>query len=330
MRRATVMLGALTVLATGCGGGSDTGQGPGPGTPVLTKAPSQSGDGQAGIVGQALPAPMRVVVMLDGAPQAGAAIAWGAGAGSVSPATSVTDASGIGSTVWTLGTVAGTQNAHAALAGATGSPVAFTATAAPDAASAIAIFGGNGQVGTTGSVLATPLQVRAADQFGNPVAGVTIAWAAASGGGSVAPATAVTNSQGIAAATQTLPAAEGAATVTATAVGLSGSPQTFSNTAVPPGSASGVQVINNQFVPATLTVSAGTTVIWTWGTGSVGHTIVPQPDPGIPSDPALHDAPHTYSVTFTTPGTYRYYCVQHGAAGTNGIPTGMAGAIIVQ
>jgi plastocyanin len=329
MRARLLSLIGSALLLAGCGGSSDSGQGPG--GVAVAKTATASGDGQSAVVGTALANPLRVVVTSDGAPQSGTTVVWSAaGGGAVAPASAVTDASGIASGTWTLGHTAGTQAANATVSGATGSPVAFSATGTAAAAATIANHGGNNQTGATGSTLATPLQVLIADQFGNPVAGVTVTWAVTAGGGSVTPTTAVSNAQGVASTSQTLPANAGNVTVTATAAGLAGSPQTFTSTATASVGGTTVAVVNNQFQPATLTVAAGTTVSFVWGAGAAQHSINPEAPNTIPSNPTVTDAPHTYSVTFNTPGTYRYYCSVHGDAGTGGIPTGMSGSIVVQ
>lgn len=320
--------GIVSVLLLSCGGGDST---QGPGTVSIAKASGASGDAQSGTVGQPLANPLRIVVTSDGAPQAGTTVAWAAGSGgSIAPASAVTDASGIATGTWTLGQAAGAQAAQATLAGASGSPVAFSATAAAGAAASMAATTGGGQTGSVGSALATPLQVRVVDQFGNGVAGATVSWAVTSGGGSVAPAASVSNAQGFATATQTLPATEGDATVSASVAGLAGSPSTFTNRAVAVTGTATVQLMNSQFQPSTLTVAAGTTVTFEWSDGAVQHSVVPEAPGTIPSDPTPVGAPHSYSVTFTAPGTYRYYCSVHGGPGTGGIPTGMSGAIQVQ
>jgi plastocyanin len=82
----------------------------------------------------------------------------------------------------------------------------------------------------------------------------------------------------------------------------------------------------NQFQPVTLTVSAGTTVTWT-NSGSVQHTVTDDPskavnaaDATLPSGaPAWDSGPvnggQTFSQTFTTPGTYKYFCIPHESLG---------------
>jgi plastocyanin len=56
-------------------------------------------------------------------------VTWATADGTLDPASSITDADGIGATRWTLGSTVGSQAASAEVAGATGSPVTFTATA---------------------------------------------------------------------------------------------------------------------------------------------------------------------------------------------------------
>lgn len=92
----------------------------------------------------------------------------------------------------------------------------------------IAISSGDNQTAIAGSAVATAPSVRVADAEGNPVAGVTVVFAVASGGGSVSGATAVTDALGIArVGSWTLGQTAGTNTLTATAAGLSGSPVTF-------------------------------------------------------------------------------------------------------
>lgn len=63
------------------------------------------------------------------------------------------------------------------------------------------------------------------------------------------------------------------------------------------------------FSPATITITAGTTVKWTNKDG-VAHTVT--------SDTGLFDsgnvgANKTYSHAFTTAGTYNYHCTYHSS-----------------
>jgi plastocyanin len=316
----------LTAVLLGCGGdgGGDNGGTP-PTTTAIAKA-SASGDGQSGVVGQPLANPIQVVVTDGGAPAAGVTVGWSTTAsGATLAATSVTDASGLASNAWTLGTVAGSQTAQASLSGASGSPVSFTATAAAGAASELEKVSGDGQSAAIGTALLNALVAKVSDQFGNGVGGVDVAWAASDG--SLSAPTVASGANGTSAVTLTMGDTEGPITITATAGTLAGSPQTFTATATatPPPS-SDITVVNDAFQPATLTIAAGTTVTWTWGPGAFQHNVTPVAPATEPaSSGAPTNAPHTYQFTFNTPGTFTYYCQVHGS------PTfGMRGTIVVQ
>ena len=116
----------LAILLAACGGGSD---GPPTDNQSLTVAKADpSGDAQSAAAGAQTADPLRVIVRRGGTPAAGIGVTWSAtGGGSLNPTTSTTDAAGIATSRWTLGT-AGVQTAQASVAGATGSPVGFTAT----------------------------------------------------------------------------------------------------------------------------------------------------------------------------------------------------------
>ena len=95
---------------------------------------------QNGEAAAALPAPLRVKVTdAAGQPVANVAVTWTVtgGGGSISPVTSLSDADGIAGAVFTLGPQAGAQSAQAAVAGLSGSPVTFAATAIMTGASNI-------------------------------------------------------------------------------------------------------------------------------------------------------------------------------------------------
>ena len=71
------------------------------------------------------------------------------------------------------------------------------------------------------------------------------------------------------------------------------------------------------------TVPAGTMVTWTWSnTGSTSHSVESEGTTSFASSDILTGSGMTYSVTFTTPGTYEYDCAVHGQA--------MSGTIVVQ
>lgn len=95
----------------------------------VAKTATNSGDAQSGTAGAALANPLRVVVSDGGILADGETVTWAtANGGSLSPATSTTDANGVATTTWTLGANGGAQTATATVAGASGSPLTFTAT----------------------------------------------------------------------------------------------------------------------------------------------------------------------------------------------------------
>lgn len=312
----------LTAALLGCGG--DDGGTP-PTTTAIAKA-SDSGDGQVGVVGQPLANPIRVTVTEGGTPLAGTTVNWSttvAGAGLA--ASTVTDASGVATNDWTLGTVAGPQTAQATLAGASGSPVSFNATAEPDVATTLSEFGGNRQSAAINTQLSQPVQAKVSDQFGNGVPGVSVEWSATNA--TTSAASVPTDASGVSGVTVTAGPDQGPITIIATSGTLAGSPVNFTATAGPPAPVTAtVNVVNNDFSPRNLTIAAGTTVVWTWPSGSFGHNVVPDNGTVPAGSGALRNGPSTYEFTFDTPGTYAYHCSAHGGPG--GI--GMSGTITVQ
>ncbi len=92
-----------------------------------------------------------------------------------------------------------------------------------------------------------------------------------------------------------------------------------------------VCMIGLSFSPATLTIAAGVTVTWQNGS-SANHTVTSSSTSmeifNSGNRPAGVAPGGTFSHTFPTAGTYRYYCQYHGLDGNP--PTGMAGTITVQ
>ena len=79
-----------------------------------------------------------------------------------------------------------------------------------------------------------------------------------------------------------------------------------------------ITIDNFSFAPATLTVKAGTTVTWT-NRDDIPHGIA-SANNAFKKGPAL-DTDDSFSFTFTTSGTYQYFCYLHPK---------MVGSIVVQ
>jgi plastocyanin len=85
------------------------------------------------------------------------------------------------------------------------------------------------------------------------------------------------------------------------------------------GATVNVSIVNFAFVPATVNINVGDTVVWTWPTGSstgyytssyyhnVTSTSAPQAWPAS----ATLTGPATFSNKFTTAGTFPYECTVH-------------------
>ncbi len=193
------------------------------------------GNSQSAVAGTAVPiSPSVFVTDTGGNPVSNAVVTFAvaSGGGSVTGGSATSNASGIATVgSWTLGTNAGSNSLTATAAGLSGSPVTFTATGTAGPPSKIALNAGNNQSAPSGSAVAINPSVLVTDANGNPVSGVVVTFAVASGGGSVTGGSATSNGSGIATVTSwTLGKAAGTNTLTATASGLSGSPVTFTAT----------------------------------------------------------------------------------------------------
>jgi plastocyanin len=85
---------------------------------------------------------------------------------------------------------------------------------------------------------------------------------------------------------------------------------------------SGVDIVDNSFAPARITVDAGTTITWS-SSGQNPHTVTA--DDGSFDSGTLQNG-DSFSSTFGTPGSFAYYCELHGGPGG----TGMSGVVIVR
>ncbi len=190
-----------------------------------------SGDGQSARFGTVLASPL-VFQTNDqhGNAFAGATVNCNASGGATISASSIkSDASGRGSLTLTTSAAPGANGASCTLAGSTAS-VAFSATSKAAVPTTFVKLAGDNQTANTGTALATQLQVKLTDELQLPIAGASVSFAVAAGGGSLSPASATTDANGVAKASWTLGSAAGAQSVTATTNGLAA--VTFSATAI--------------------------------------------------------------------------------------------------
>lgn len=220
--------GAKVITLTATGVVSGTTGGTTGGTTVGSLRAAQvvlsAGNGQSGSIGQPLGANV-VVKVLDslGNAVSGTTVTFAQGASngtgaSASPTSIKSDAAGLATTQWTLGSKVGQQTLTATIAGLT--PVTVQATGTISSSGAAIVDNGNSQVAGSGAILPTFLRVLVLDQAGNPALGARVSWAVASGGGAISKSSGTTSAAGLDSAKWTLGSSIGAQTVTATVTGV--------------------------------------------------------------------------------------------------------------
>lgn len=318
------------LLLAGCGGDGGTNPPPPPPppppAPFLVEKSAPSGDAQTIVGGQALPVPLRVKVSRSGAAVANQAVSWTASGGSIF-GNGPTNSEGIATANWTVGTIPGQQSANATVGTASAQFTATVVSATPGPLG-ITFLGatGDGQTGNVGSQLTNELRVLVT-RSGAPSAGELVLWQTGGDNSFMEPPMSSTDGSGIATTFWVLGTTPGQQTASAFAGTLAGPSVGFTATAValPPGSTT-VKLYTAggaRFEPATLVVAAGTTVTFQWQDGF--HDLLPTGAPTFPGVLSGFDPPKTYQFTFTTAGTYKYYCSVHGTPSS-----GMRGTIVVQ
>ena len=192
---------------------------------------------------------------------------------------------------------------------------------AEGAAAKIVIVRGDGQGAAVGAVLPESLVVRVTDSNGRPVQNQGVTFAVAAGGGSVAPASATTNSDGVAQAQWTLGPTAGPQRATATATG-SGAPTNVSiaftatagiaSTSI--GASSGKNP-SNAGDPVQFTA----TVVWPVGTGTpTGTVIFRDGATTFATVPLQANGTATATTTFSTAGQHSITAQYSGDANFGG------------
>lgn len=159
--------------------------------------------------------------------------------------------------------ITGTAGAHVITFTApelTSTTASVTLTAG--AASAMTVSAGNNQSAVVGTAVTTAPAVLVADADANPVSGVAVTFAVASGGGSVAGGSTTTNASGVATVgSWTLGSSVGANTLTASSTGLTS--VTFTATATANPNAPVNFSFCGAFTPLWFAYQNGTTGTWT-------------------------------------------------------------------
>ncbi|MDQ8155579.1 MAG: hypothetical protein P3B98_13075, partial [Gemmatimonadota bacterium] len=151
-------------------------------------------------------------------------------------------------------TVSRVGSGYTFVASATGIPTASSApfqVVAGSAAKLNAIVGDEQRA--AGGAALTPITFQLTDAPGNPIAGTSVAFAVATGGGTVTPTTATTDASGAAVVNWTLGPSAGAQSIRATAAGITGT-----------ANATATSTVTNRLVlttnPGNVSVTAGATL----------------------------------------------------------------------
>lgn len=177
------------------------------------------GNRQTAAAGTMLPTPIVVRVRAtDGSPVEGVPVSFSVlvGNGTVTPATAMSDANGEVQTRWMLG---GNQDAHELLTSVPGvDPVTITATGIIP--TDLIVAQGNNQTAKAGAALPVQIVLRIVGATNTPIPGIAVTLAVTSGGGSINPASAITNTAGEITFRWTLGNQAGLQNVQATALNL--------------------------------------------------------------------------------------------------------------
>jgi hypothetical protein len=238
-----LLIVAVTAILTACGGGND---GADITTATLSKVVAtvtvMDGNNQSATVGTELAnALVALIKNSQGQPIPSQTVNFKvtSGGGSVFAGAATSDASGYVRERWTLGTVSSAQTIEVRAVDSTGAAVVFAqfnAIAHAGAPQSISITSVDGQTAQQLQTLPILSKIVVKDAYGNPVAGIAVAYTA-SNSGIAYPSAVTTNAAGEASTSWTLGLTVGQQNLAATVTGLT--PITFvaSATQAPPSAA---------------------------------------------------------------------------------------------
>lgn len=172
--RAPLALVAAALLLTFAGCGGDSTRPETPGDMALA-----TGGSQTGVVGEKLAQAIGVKVTTSaGKALAGVTVSFApaASGGSLSAGSATTNASGIASVVWTLGTRSGADidTLRASVSELPEKELTITASATAGVPASLLAISGDAQTGDPGESVAEPLVVAVRDAFDNPNEGIVV------------------------------------------------------------------------------------------------------------------------------------------------------------
>ena len=183
-----------------------------PGVPVPTHLVIVDGNHQSGVVGSRTAAPLTAgVTSSTGLPMAGVQVYFTIPAGDAALTDTLvqTDTNGMAMTFVQFGPTAGPVQVAANAPGLQGSPAVFDLIALAADAAVMVKVAGDEQSGLVGQALSEPVVVQVRDANGNPVQDVSVVFRTDEPFGSLAPASALTDTAGTAASIWTLGTGQG-------------------------------------------------------------------------------------------------------------------------
>jgi hypothetical protein len=282
--------------------------------PNLALTPT-AGNNQNGGAGGTLPNALTLQAsnLNGGAPMAGVSVTFSDGGvgGTFGTPVATTDSNGMASSTYTLPTTAQTVTITATSSGYKSASFTETATSPVLALTAIA---GNNQTGSAGTLLPSALTVESTSS-GNPVPGVSVTFSDGGVGGTFGSPTGITDNNGRASTTYTLPATAQTVNITVTSSGYSPASFTETSTLLTLTPTAGNNQTGNvaTTLPTALTVLAANGgnpiqgVSVTFSDGGAGGTF------GTPT--AITGSNGTASTTYTLPATAQTVTITAASSG---------------